>query len=178
MLRVAFRKLQKDDKLFYKGIDCITGRGGYHHCELIFSDGMSFSSKTFEGKLQVRKIKIDYDLEANLWDIIDLPDCLDEEVMRCFMDSQLGRGYDWLAFGFTFIIPLGKHSPNKWFCSEIIAEAMKFGGYLALAGLPSSGMSPNSLITIIKKNIVTPRFEGIKNRLHTRFINENNLSDL
>lgn len=40
--------------------------------------------------------------------------------------TQVGQGYDWTAIAFTFALALGRQSPNRRTCSELVAAALGF----------------------------------------------------
>lgn len=49
------------------------------------------------------------------------------ENAQAFLVKQLGKKYDWLALvAMPFLRNWGK--PDRWFCSELVAAALKAGG--------------------------------------------------
>lgn len=125
-------------KLFDKLIRWWTG-GKYSHCELQFSDGISFSADAWENRVRFEVIHYN---PAN-WDCVDVKLTAKEEIaVRAFCDSQEGKGYDWLGI-IGFIFPLVVEDPLRWFCSEVCVEALKMVG--KLKGVASRTVHPSSL---------------------------------
>lgn len=60
-----------------------------------------------------------------------------------FIEDQIGKGYDW--FGVLRFIPRWRKSNNRWFCSELIYEAMRRAGLTMLRDIPASKVSPGLL---------------------------------
>lgn len=149
---VAFRKTLKSDSISAKLINLGTGRKGFHHVELVFNDGSSFSADSYD-EVQVRFKDIDYTQRMDRWELVKLPDHLNEETMKRFAEHHKGADYDWKGLFLNFLIPVGQHHVSKWFCSEITSEALKYGGEMRLAGETSSGISPNKLYIILTTTI-------------------------
>ena len=66
--------------------------GKYSHVELVFPDGISFSSNEFEGGVRFKDI--DYFAEANDWDLVPV-DGIDSKKLRVWCGSKVGKKYDW-----------------------------------------------------------------------------------
>lgn len=92
------------------------------HCELLFSDGMCFSSSNRDGGLRFKKIEFNPDK----WIIIDIPRS-NEGQARAYCESleKDNSGYDYLG---TLLGWLGIHSKRKWFCSEVTARVLQESG--------------------------------------------------
>ena len=152
MMKVAFKKTKPDSHFFGKVINWCTGKTGYHHVELLFTQGPSFSADSTDVK-NVRFKDIKFNPED--WDIVELPEHLNEDTAYKFAITQVGKVYDWKGVLLNFVLPwpvMGTKNTNKWFCSEIVAEALKFGGDLRLGGVIPSLLSPNSLYTILTQH--------------------------
>lgn len=93
-------------------------RSKYSHVELIFSDGVSWSSSFEDGG--VRQKQINY--TSGDWDFIDLPDWMEPAARRWFEEHK-GWGYD-LVGNAHFVIFYIRGARRKVFCSEAVAEAL------------------------------------------------------
>jgi len=113
-------------------------RGEYSHCELIFSDGISASSSLMDGGVRFKEIHF----KPEHWDFVDLPE--DETAARRWFTIHAGQKYDIWGDA-RFIIGLARHSNDRWFCSEAMAEAL---------GIPESWrFGPNGLASILRWRI-------------------------
>ena len=93
--------------------------GPYTHTELIFSDGVSGTSRESEGGVVLRTI--DYPPED--WDLIEIDG--DEEYARKWYENHVGSKFDRLGLlGFVWRRKDGQQT--RWFCSESVAEALQF----------------------------------------------------
>ena len=93
--------------------------GPFSHVELIFSDGLSGSASFVDGGVRLKEI----DYTDNHWHFIDLENVFSEQQARQLIEKYLGQKYDLLGnlrFGFGLI----PQSRRRWFCSEIVAEAL------------------------------------------------------
>jgi hypothetical protein len=119
-VKVAF---QKHDSTFFAGLIRWWTKSPYSHCELLFDDGLMFSSHVAQGGTRFWTPGI---LSANTWDIYLLPTTLEEDIqIRAFCGAELGCGYDWKGILFSQFIRLQREHPSKWFCSEICAAALQ-----------------------------------------------------
>ena len=127
---------------FTDGLTRILTRGRYSHCELAVrlpetADGQEYecySASLRDGGVR-RKIM---PLPSAKWDLIALPDSVDERLHRLWKETQ-GQGYDLPgAFGVVFGLPENR---RRWFCSEWVGAAL---------GLSESWrFSPNDLAVIV-----------------------------
>ena len=92
----------------------------FSHVELIIN-GISYSSSSRDGG--VRKKIINY--EAENWRIFDLKNVFDINIALKFLNENLGQKYDLEGIVLSQVFNLDKHSKNKYFCSELIIEALK-----------------------------------------------------
>jgi hypothetical protein len=90
----------------------------YSHVELIFSDGVSWSSSFEDGG--VRSKEINY--SSDDWDFIELPPWMEDGARRWF-EQHKGWHYD-LAGNVHFVFFFVRGAQRKVFCSEAIAEAL------------------------------------------------------
>jgi hypothetical protein len=99
--------------------------GKYSHVELVFSDGLSFSSSIRDGGVRFKRIEY----KPDRWDFLDLPITAPEEyIVRRWAEDQLGKGYDKPGI-LAYINPLRKQDPNRYYCSEICCEALQQIGW-------------------------------------------------
>ena len=94
----------------------------YTHSEILFSDGVSFSSTMEDGANGARYLKIDYTKHPERWDSVAIPMThKDEEVVRRKADIMDGKmKYDlWGLLSFGTPLSIIKPDPNKMWCSEI-----------------------------------------------------------
>lgn len=113
-------------------IDIWSGWYGYSHCELVFSDGMSFSASPREGKVRFKRI--DYD---DKWVIRDLPFSYEmEDVIRGRCREYLGKSYDYIGVLLYYGLFTDIYDKKKWWCSEICAK---------LIGMDDYHITPNQL---------------------------------
>lgn len=116
-------------------------RGKYSHVELRFSDGWSASASFEDGGTRFKNIEYSEDR----WDYIELPIEWEEYARKFFVcAARNNKGYDlvgnvFIAFGFI------KHSIGKFFCSEIVARALKIQG--------SYRFEPNALHSAVHRAV-------------------------
>ena len=121
--------------------DWLSGGYGYSHVEMVFSDGMSFSSSAFDSvdlpdgrtlKNGVRIKQIDYAHHPDRWRLVPLPfvSPKDERAMREWAEKTWaeGHGYDFNGVS-RFVLPWMREHPEKYFCSEVCATAMEHAGF-------------------------------------------------
>ena len=92
----------------------------YSHVELIINN-ISYSASPRDG--WVRKKIIEY--EAENWLIFDLKNIFDINIALKFLNQNLGQKYDLRGIIFSQVFNLELHNKNKYFCSELIIEALK-----------------------------------------------------
>lgn len=104
-------------------VNQFSGRGGYSHVEIVFSDGLFFSASPREGVVRYKRISPD----LRNWDFVDFPVSLEQEhEIRAWCDTQVGKKYDWAGvFGFVWDC---RDDPDEWFCSKICGQAPKSVG--------------------------------------------------
>jgi hypothetical protein len=110
-------------------------RGDYSHCELVFDDGVSYSSSFVDHGVRGKLIVFN----PEHWDFVDLgADC---PVARSWFTERLGQQYDLLGL-LGFLWGPTRDCTDKWFCSEAVASALGI----------SEGwrINPNALATIFR----------------------------
>lgn len=96
----------------------------YSHCELIAGEAdlgemqTCYSASGRDGAVRVKRMV----LEAEKWDLLHVPRGADLPLAR--IHAVMGAPYDYKGIFLTHVLPLGRHHPDKWFCSEIIAHAL------------------------------------------------------
>ncbi len=128
---IAFYKAQFGN-MVDKAINLMSGNKGYSHCEIVFSDGVSFSSTQRDASVDMhgnfkpdgtRYKQIDYK-DNDHFDLIlvDTSTYL-EKLARDFCDSTLDSRYDFWGVA-RFVFPLAREHPTDYFCSEICTEVL------------------------------------------------------
>lgn len=93
--------------------------GPYTHTELVFSDGWAGTSRGTEGGVVLHKI----DYPASDWDIIEIDG--DEAYARKWFEDHAGSKFDYFGL-LGFIWRPGEGQQTRWFCSESVAESLRF----------------------------------------------------
>lgn len=142
-MQIAFYKA-RHGTLLDRLIDACTGRVGYSHVELVFSDGTWFSSSARDGGVRFKRI----DPDPAHWTIFPARITgAHEHAVRCWATTQLGRKYDYPGV-LGFVLPALRLSRRRWFCSEICAAALS-RSVLEHARTPTRArISPNALFLI------------------------------
>ena len=92
----------------------------YSHVELIINN-ISYSASPRDGGVRKKIIKY----EAENWLIFDLKNIFDINIALKFLNQNLGQKYDLRGIIFSQVFNLELHNKNKYFCSELIIEALK-----------------------------------------------------
>lgn len=96
-------------------------------------------------KTGVRK----FNCPVNYSEVIEI--CgLNEKDMKAFLEAQVGKPYDFKAI-FSFLFSHNWEELKAWFCSELVAMALKVGGF---RNIPNniSKISPGDLYKIVKND--------------------------
>lgn len=116
-------------------------RSPYSHCELIFSDGTSFSSSSRDGGVRFKQVKY----VSGRWDVM-LFETEYEVEMRQWCDSQLGKKYDYLGIlSHVIMLPFIQDN-SRWYCSEICSAALQIGNFYC----GKTTISPGCLFDILR----------------------------
>lgn len=148
MIRIIFQK--RDPTLFAGLIRWWTG-SPYSHCEIVFSDGVMFSSHLADkGTRYVQGV-----IRPDFWDGLWIPTTLEDEIrIRRWCDSELYCRYDWKGIFLSQFLKLQREHPDKWFCSEICAAIVQMVGFLK--GMKPCSLSPGKLYTRLRNEGAEP----------------------
>lgn len=149
MMKIAFYRAAHGnwiDRL----IDRLSGERGYSHSELIFSDGVPFSSTTrdpsidpFTGKMKSDGTRFKWiSYKPERWAMLDLPvSVVQEQAIRRKAESMLGARYDYRGV-MRFVLPFVPQGRREYFCTEadIVAcqDAFLFPAVAAWKESPNS----------------------------------------
>jgi len=142
MVRLAFYKGEGD--IVDKAIRWWT-KSEFSHVEMVFGDEWcSTSPRTM--KVGCRKVAA----KPENWTFVQVvctPE--QEEVLKNRFRSEYGKKYDWLGIVLTQIVPLSVDAPNRWFCSEICAQALIDAGLLHTE-LDANEYDPGELYSVVR----------------------------
>jgi hypothetical protein len=136
----------------------------YGHSELVFSDGIWFSSRSINGTEY--SWGVPHGGKPEDYDYLEIP-CTKEEEGRVrewcrrevFNDDGSKCTYDVLGVIFSFLpIPIAWQSPTKWFCSEVCCAALQTIGWLR--GFTPSTISPLRLERELKSEIEERKYHN------------------
>lgn len=114
--------------------------GPFSHCELLFSDGVCFSSSPRDNGCRFKKIHI----LPERWVHLPIETTKESEIFElCKLEE--GKKYDWFG-AFGFIIPFLSASDNRWFCSELCSHMIN----IATDQDNPTFINPNQLYKILK----------------------------
>ena len=109
--------------------------GPFSHCEIVFSDGLAFSSSPRDDGVRYKLIE---DIGGDHWELFNVElDAVREGNVRRWCDGQVGKKYDWVGL----VCSLLAHN-DKWFCSEVDLVALRVGNLFMDVNPARS--SPNS----------------------------------
>lgn len=99
-----------------------------------------------------KKWTVDYEIEFYL----DDDDC--KRVIK-FLESQLGKKYDWRAI---VALPFRRdwHKEKAWICSELVAEAMVHAGMSM--PMDTNRITPRDLLFLLPAGILTIQSRNIE----------------
>ena len=116
--------------------------GIYSHVELIPGSAQHgdiaqcLSSSGRDGGVRAKRIL----LKPESWDLVELR--IDADKPAQFIRARIGAKYDYVGILLSHVLALGRHSENRWICSEICAAAI---GVKA-----AQRVSPQGLYDIVK----------------------------
>jgi hypothetical protein len=138
-------------KLVFKSTNGLYGlliklvtRGKYTHCGVVINN-IFYQASLFSGvtKSQYKP--------KNCHEII-MPLIKSKQAkIKNFLEKELNSGYDWLGI-LKFVFPFLKPSKNRWFCSELVAEALIEVGFLKKDPKPYY-YSPKGLFDMVLKKL-------------------------
>ena len=113
------------------------------HCELLFDNGQMFSASMRENVVRFTQ----YNYNGQAWYRVNVS-LTDSQILQIgrFAREQVGKKYDYLGV-LGFVLPFVRQVKNRWFCSEVVSEALKQVGYLDIKD--SSKVSPAKLKQIL-----------------------------
>ncbi len=117
----------------------------FSHVELIFDThaGISCSSSIRDGGVRFSRI----DFNSGKWVVLEIHNTNENEAYS-YCNELLGKSYDlmgMLAMGFQIA---GCHSPNCYFCSELILGALQRQGIFVNERVEPSMTSPHDLFLL------------------------------
>ena len=122
-------------------------RSPYFHIEMIIK-GKWISTNPTDGAVYIRELQ---DLKTN-YDYIDIEiDGKKVKKAMVFLESQVGKKYDYLGLFFSTVIKFNLDNKQKWFCSELIAETLKI--FDQPLREDSNNYTPGDLARIFRKQI-------------------------
>jgi hypothetical protein len=128
-IRIAF--YNKRNTIYANGIYYVqmlqrTNRPDFTHVEIVI-DGVWHTSSYNDGGVRERIISG----TSGNWEYITLNiDEVNVKKMKDFFTSQRGKEYDVPGIFFSQLIPIGVDVNDRWFCSEIVSEALMISGVL------------------------------------------------
>jgi hypothetical protein len=143
-ITLAFKK---NDPAWYAKLVRWYTKSKYSHVELIIEDKWISISDSKDG------VHI-YDLEPlhTSWDYVpvEVPADRLEDVWR-FIDSQVGKKYDWAGIFFTQFLKISdSDAKNKWFCSEFVCQVLKEFQIECVKEFDCANLSPRDLYLLFK----------------------------
>jgi hypothetical protein len=138
-MKLAFKR---SSGFIGKAIDRLSGRDGFSHVELVFSDGRSFSSTSLDKEKGVRFKDIAYSHPKEWVNVQLFPPFGAEAKIREMAESLIPAPYDTRGV-LRFIIPWMKEHPKAYFCSEAVITALQAGGMFS--NLVPHTVGPNVL---------------------------------
>jgi hypothetical protein len=100
---------------FWDNFICFVTNSKYSHVEYMLDSGKCWSSSNRDGGVRFTYI----DTSSGHWDELKCP-----SVSDCLFLQEKGKKYDYLGLIGTIIKSPIFSRQRKWFCSEIVAEAM------------------------------------------------------
>lgn len=144
-MEIAFRK--GDTSFASKMIRWWTKKP-YSHCELVFSNGLTFSA-------YIEDFKTSFKNKEHLpeeWDFLTIPITLEEEQkIYKFCLEEVNCYYDIIGLLFTQILPLSFENPYWWFCSEVCVSALQQIEWIL--NTVSYETDPGELYNILKEKL-------------------------
>jgi len=146
-MRILFYKAWEAGDLKDKAISIWTW-GPYSHSELLFSDGICFSSSWRDDGVGVRYK--DIHIVPKNWACVEVPTTqAQEKQMRywCDLRAEEKAKYDWRGI-IQFVFPFVRQNDEDWYCSEICIAAFLYAGILNY----SMFCSPNCFYRRLQKD--------------------------
>ena len=92
------------------------------HVEILFSNGLSFSSSEEDGGVRFKKI----DFKPENWEFIEI-DVTPEQEAKIFRwcESKTKNSYNWWGIFFAMWLWFYTTWEDDWFCSQIVTRALQ-----------------------------------------------------
>ena len=146
--------------LLYKGRGMVSRlirwqtNGSYSHAALQRPDGRIIEAWHKPPKVRLTRLKDWSNVEA--YEVVGMtPEQWDEAI--AWAESQIGKKYDFGGV-MRFVTRWRKKQDDKWFCSELVFEAIKRAGVPLLERVQCSQVSP----TVLSFSPLLMRSEPIK----------------
>jgi ribosomal protein S17E len=148
---VAFEKKLSDNKATRIKQSLIKKwtKSEYFHVEIII-DGYWYSADTKRGliKRKLKPLKDSYDYLT-----VFPSTCQENKRLAAeFIDSQVGKKYDWAAIYLTQLLKIGIENKDRWFCSEIVAKVLQILQIREFVNTKPSLMSPQDVFYSLSKS--------------------------
>ena len=139
--------LERPCILLHKGTSIVSKlikwqtRGAYSHASIWIPE----ANKQIEAR-EFANVQMSFVEDWDIVDAFEVPQMTKEQWMIAigFCKHHLGQKYDWWAIA-RFITRSPGVENQKWFCSELVFEALKRSGVNLLRSIPSWKVSPAML---------------------------------
>jgi len=124
------------------------------HCEAVLPDG-SMLGAHLDGGVEIRPAGYDKaTLVREL--IVDLPTMSGMDVLwLSFLHNQVGKPYDITAIA-GLALDRDWREDDSWFCSELVAAALEYSGYMPTLSSANNHISPRDLLLVLSGKINIP----------------------
>lgn len=122
-------------------------RGQFSHAALLAETGEVFESREFIGVRKLPSLR-DAIQKGDVVEVFDIPSMTYAQKMHVirFCESHLGKKYDYVSvLRFVSRRKESRASRSKWFCSELVFDALKDAGVLLFAETHGWEVSPDLL---------------------------------
>ena len=123
-------------------------RGTVSHAAILLPDGNVLESMQGDGVRTRSCADVDWST-AQAFDVVGMSDSRWDAAMKWIGSpngAKMGDGYDYLAV-FRFITRHRQPPNNRWFCSELVFEALQSVGVNLLERIPASQVTPFDILT-------------------------------
>jgi hypothetical protein len=128
------------------------------HVELIIGDVWHTSSGLEDGVVIRELVHKDKN-----WDFLDIEvDTEHLEVIKKYFEGRKGLPYDYKAILLSQAIPVHKEDPDKYFCSEIIADVLNQVGIIPIEKKPAEYSPADYYKHVTKFILVKEHFRKVK----------------
>lgn len=103
-------------------------RSPYSHVEIVDDhvlgagrrrEAWAVSASRRDGGVRLKRIMF----EPEHWDILPALGWAHQNAFERAC-AEVGAGYDYAGIAANFVLPLRRSAPRRWFCSELVAEAL------------------------------------------------------